>query len=81
MRASQMLVNVVRLPCLVVLTLLEPAVRWVCSVAMVLGIFASVVFEISAAGPRFPFLGMMATSLGFGIVLLCYYGLIGLLSR
>jgi hypothetical protein len=70
-----------RLPLLGVLTLIEPVIRAVFSLAMVLGIFAAIVFEFSAAGPRFPFLGVLALSLGFGLALVAYYGLMSLVSR
>ena len=79
--AARSIWKVVRLPLVGMLMLLEPAVRYICSLAMVLGIIASVAFEISAAGPRFPFFGMLALSLGFGVALFLYYGLIALLSR
>jgi hypothetical protein len=71
----------VRVPLLGILTLLEPVVRVVFGLAMVLGIFAAVMLELSAAGPRFPFLGMLAVSLCFGAALFAYYGLLALLSR
>lgn len=64
-----------------VLTMLEPVVRAVFSFAMLLGIIAAIVFELSAVGPRFPFLEMLALSLGFGAALFLYYGLLSLVSR
>ena len=73
--------NAIRIPVLGVLLLLEPAVRIVCSCALVLGVFASVVFEISAVGPRFPFLAMLGASLGFGVLLVLYEGLIALFTK
>ena len=71
----------VRLSLHAVLTLLEPVVRAVFSLAMLLGIIAAIVFELSAVGPRFPFLEMLALSLGFGAALFVYYGLLSLVSR
>lgn len=79
--AGKVIWNAARLPLLGVLALLEPVVRFVCSLVMVLGVITSIVFEVSAAGPRFPFLWMLALSIGFGVVLFLYYGLIALLSR
>lgn len=79
--AGQLVWSAVRLPLLGVLVMLEPIVRVLCSLVMVLGVIASVVFEISAVGPRFPFIGMLALSLTFGVFLFLYYGLIALLSR
>lgn len=73
--------HLVRFPLLALLTLLEPVVRAVFSLAMVLGILAATVFELSAAGPRFDFLQMFAGSLGLGAALFAYQGLLALLSR
>lgn len=73
--------NAIRVPVLGTLVLIEPVVRIVCSCALILGIIASVVFELSAVGPRFPFLVMLGASLGFGAFLVLYEGLIALLSK
>lgn len=73
--------NAVRLPLLAVLVLIEPAVRIVCSLALLLGVVVSIAFEFSAVGPRFPLLGMLALSLGFGVVLFAFYGLLAVVSR
>lgn len=73
--------NAIRVPVLGVLLLLEPAVRIVCSCALVLGVLVSVVFELSAVGPRFPFLPMLGASLAFGAVLVLYEGLIALFTK
>lgn len=64
---------------IVMLTCLEPFVRVTCSLAMILGMVAAVVFEISAVGPDFSFLGILAASLCFGLALAAYYALLGLL--
>ncbi len=79
--AARLMWQIARLPLLAIFTLLEPMVRWICSAALLLGVFTSVVFEFSAAGARFPFLGMLALSLGFGLALFAYYGLLALISR
>lgn len=71
--------HVGRASLIVVLTCLEPFVRVTCSLAVILGTVAAVVFEISAVGPGFSFLGMLAASLGFGLALAAYYALLGLL--
>ena len=73
--------NAIRVPVLGALVLIEPVVRIVCSCALILGVIASVVFELSAVGPRFPFLVMLGASLGFGALLVLYEGLIALLSK
>lgn len=77
----RLLWNLLRFPMLGILMLLEPVVRYALSVAMVLGVFASVAFELSAVGPRFPSLIVLASSLACGVALFLYYGLIALLSR
>jgi hypothetical protein len=76
----RMLWKTVRLPLLGILLLIEPIIKYVFGSAMVLGVLASIAFEISAVGPRFPFLAMLALSLSFGLALFLYYGLVSLLS-
>lgn len=66
---------------LALLTFFEPAIRMVTSLAMLLGILAAIVFELSAVGPTFAFLKMLALSLGCGVVLALYHGLLALVSR
>ncbi len=79
--AARIACRVVRMLLLALLTLLEPVVRAVFSLAMVLGILAATVFELSAAGSQFEFLQMFVGSLGLGAALLAYHGLLALLSR
>ena len=64
-----------------VLALLEPVIRFVCILALLSGIIAASVFELSAVGPSVPILGMLSASLGFGFALIAYYGLFSLVSR
>ena len=71
--------NLVRLPILAVLVLCEPIVQFVCATVMVLGVFVAVLFEISAAGPKFPCLWMVGFSLSFGVFLILYHFLIAAL--
>lgn len=73
--------HLVRLPLVALLTLFEPVVRAVLSFAMVLGVLAATVFELSAAGSRFEFMQMLAGSLGLGAALFAYHGLQAVLSR
>jgi hypothetical protein len=68
--------NAVRLPIAAALLALEPVVGFVCGAGLVLGILASVLFEMSAVGPRFPFVKVIGISLGFGVILFLYYGLL-----
>jgi hypothetical protein len=70
--------NAIRLPIAAVLLLLEPVVSFVCGLGLVLGIFACVVFEMSAVGPRFPLAKALGISLSFGVILFLYYGALSL---
>lgn len=74
-------IQVGRLPLVAVLALLEPVLRAAFSLAMVLGILAAVIFELSAVGTRFPFLEILSVSLGCGLALVTYYGLLSLITR
>jgi hypothetical protein len=70
--------NAIRLPIVAVLLLLEPVVSFVCGLGLVLGVFACVVFEMSAVGPRFPLIKMLAVSLSFAVILFLYQALLSL---
>jgi hypothetical protein len=65
---------------LAVLLMLEPVVRTILGVGMLLGVVASILFEISAVGAKFPFLVFLGASLSLGVLLLLYEGLVALLS-
>ena len=74
-------VTIVRLPVVALLLLLEPVVNVVCGAVSVLGVLVAVAFELSAVGPRFPFLQVTAISLAFGVLLVLYHSAIALLVR
>jgi hypothetical protein len=76
--AVRVLWNAVRLPIAAALLALEPIVGFVCGAGLVLGILASILFEMSAVGPRFPFAKVLGISLSFGVILFLYYGLLSL---
>ena len=78
-RPVQLLWNGVRLPIAAVLLALEPVVGFICGAGLVLGVLASILFEISAVGPRFPFVKALCISLSFGVILFLYYGLLSLI--
>jgi hypothetical protein len=61
---------IIRLPIVAGLLLLEPVVNVVCGAAAVLGILVAAAFELSAAGPRFPFLQVAAISFACGLLLI-----------
>jgi hypothetical protein len=77
-RVATLLWNGLRMPIAGVLLLLEPVVGLVCGLGLVLGVLASILFEISAAGPKFPFVEALCISLSFGVILFLYYGLLSL---
>lgn len=73
--------NLVRVPTLAALLLLAPAVEVVCGGLLLLGILVSIAFKVSGAGAAFPFWPMIALSLGFGVFVILYHAVIGLVSR
>jgi hypothetical protein len=79
--AARVLSSTVRAPIVALLLLLEPIVNVVCGLVVVLGLLAALVFEISAVGPRFPFVQVAAISLSFGVFLILYHFAIALLIR
>ena len=70
----------VRLPMLLVLVILEPVVTALFGALALLGVLTTIFFAL-AGPPHFPWVTMLATSLGFAVALVPYYGLIRLLSR
>jgi hypothetical protein len=77
-RPAQLLWNGVRLPIAAVLLALEPIVGFICGAGLVLGVLASILFEISAVGPRFPLVKALCISLSFGVILFLYYAALSL---
>ena len=77
-RPVQLLWNGVRLPVAAVLLALEPIVGFICGAGLVLGVLASILFEISTVGPRFPFVKALCVSLSFGVILFLYYAALSL---
>jgi hypothetical protein len=78
-RPVQLLWNGVRLPIAAALLALEPIVGFICGAGLVLGVLASILFEISAVGPRFPFVNALCISLSVGVILFLYYAALSLL--
>lgn len=81
LNAIARVLTIARLPIVGVLLLLEPVVNVVCGAVAVLGVLVAVAFELSAVGPRFPFLLTTAISLAFGALLVLYHSAIALLVR
>jgi uncharacterized membrane protein len=80
-RGARTVWNLIRLPILAVLTLLEPVVRTVVSLLIILGIFVTIVFEVSAVSAQFSLSTMIITIIALAAILVGYYALIALLSR
>jgi len=70
----------IRLPILLVLVILEPVVNALFGALALLGILATIFFEL-VGPPHFPWVTMLAISLGFVALLVPYYALMRLLSR
>jgi hypothetical protein len=80
-RILRVLWDLVRLPILAVLTILEPIVRMTISLAIIIGVVVTLVFETSATGQHFSSLTMMIIMAALGAFLVGYYAILALLSR
>jgi hypothetical protein len=72
--------QVVRLPAFTFLLILEPIVRLVLGALALLGVLTALVLKLTAA-PHFPFLAMLAASIGCGLVLAGYRALLRVLGH
>lgn len=70
----------VRLPLLLLLTILEPVVSFALALLALVGVLMSF-FWRSIGAPHFPFVLMFGMSLGVGAMLIAYYALLRLLRR
>ena len=70
---ARMTWKAVSFPLIAGLLLLKPIVDAICGFALVLGLVAAIAFEISAAGPRFPFLQIAGMALAFGLFAALYH--------
>ena len=73
--------QVVRLPVLAVLLVLEPFVSLILTAVGFLGIVVAVILKFSGDLPHFPFWEMVGFSVGALLLLMTYHVLIGILSR
>ncbi|MGH7107128.1 MAG: hypothetical protein ACREFT_11510 [Acetobacteraceae bacterium] len=73
--------QVVRLPVLAVLLILEPFVSLVLTAFGFLGIAVALILKFSGDLPHFPFWLMVAFSIGAVLLLMVYHVLIGIFSR
>lgn len=65
--SARMTWKVVSFPLIAGLLLMKPVVDVICGFVLVFGLVAAVAFEVSAVGPRFPFLLVAGMALGFGL--------------
>lgn len=80
-RLGQMAWSVIRLPILAFLVVLEPVIRFVLAGLALLGILMTFFWKWTSTDPGFPFWTMLGISIGFGLALFLYEGLISLFSR
>lgn len=73
--------KVVSFPLIAALLLMKPLMDFICSVMLVGGLLAAIAFEISAVGPRFPFLQMAGLALAFGLFAALYELVLMLLTE
>lgn len=73
--------RLIRWPILTFLVILQPVVGLVLGGLALLGVLMSFFFKLSGAAPHFPFLTMLAISVGFGLALIGYEALIRHFSR
>jgi hypothetical protein len=73
--------QIVRLPVLAVLFVLEPFISLVLTAFGLLGIVVALILKFSGDLPHFPFWLMMAFSIGAILILMAYRALISLFSR
>jgi hypothetical protein len=80
-RIGQITWSIVRFPALAFLVLIEPLARFVLGGSSLLCFFTAFFFKWVSADPRFPFCGLLHSSIALAAALFLYEGLIDLLSR
>ena len=72
--------QVIRVPGLALLTILEPIVSTALVAAALLGTLTAIFWKLASNRSDFPFLGVIALSVGCFLLLTLYHGVIRLLS-
>lgn len=72
--------NVVRLPIVATLAILEPVVRTILAGIALLGIATALFSEFVVKAPNFPFWPMIGISVGSALLLMAYYALMRMFS-
>lgn len=70
----------IRLPLLALLKILEPIISTVLAAAALLGTLTAFFWKLASDRPHFPFIGVLALSVGCFLLLTLYHGAIRLLS-
>lgn len=65
--------RVISFPVIASMLLLRTIVDAVCAFVLVFGLVAAIAFELSAVGPRFPFLQVAGMAMGFGLFAALYH--------
>lgn len=78
---ARMTWKVVSFPLIAGLLLLKPIVDAICGFMLIFGLLAAIAFEMSAVGPRFPFLQVAGLALAFGLFAALYQLLLMVLVR
>jgi hypothetical protein len=76
----RLLWHAVRLPVLMLLTILEPVVRFILGALALLGVLTALFFRFYGV-PHFPLALMLGVSVGLGLMLVGYYALLRLFAR
>ena len=71
--SARMTWKVMSFPLISGLLLLKPIVDAVCACVLFFGLVAAIAFELSAVGPRFPFLQVAGMAIGFGLFAALYH--------
>lgn len=72
--------NVIRLPIIATLTVVEPVVRTALAGIALLGIATALFSEFVVRAPNFPFWPMIGVSVGSALLLMLYYALMRVFS-
>lgn len=72
--------NVVRLPIVATLAVLEPVVRTILAGIALLGILTALFSEFVVRAPNFPFWPMIGVSVGSALLLMVYYAVMRVFS-
>ena len=72
--------HVVCLPVLILFVILEPVVSFVFGALALLGVLTTIFYKLIGL-PHFPTATMLTLSLGFGLLVMLYHAVIGILLR